>query len=58
MLPVIGKDIAPIPFDPSPNIKLTSKGTKKSGVDIFLEERSRDERSKFVISFLKAKLMF
>ncbi|EGF97152.1 uncharacterized protein MELLADRAFT_87577 [Melampsora larici-populina 98AG31] len=41
---VIGKDISPISFDTSTNTPTAVKGVKKSGVEVFLEERSREER--------------
>lgn len=41
---VIGKDIPPISFDTSTKTSTAIKGTKKSGVEVFLEERSREER--------------
>ncbi|EGG07071.1 uncharacterized protein MELLADRAFT_85981 [Melampsora larici-populina 98AG31] len=41
---VIGKDIPPISFDTSTETSTAVKGIKKSGVEVFLEERSREER--------------
>ncbi|EGG04018.1 uncharacterized protein MELLADRAFT_89719 [Melampsora larici-populina 98AG31] len=42
---VIGKDISPISFDTSTKTATAVKNTTKSGVEVFLEERSREERN-------------
>lgn len=47
-LTVIGKDISPISFDTSAETSTAFKNTKKSGVEVFLEERSHEERSEFL----------
>jgi hypothetical protein len=55
---VIGKDIPPISLNKSKKDLNVGKGKTKSGVDVFCEERSRDERSKYLNFLFKRSRIF
>jgi hypothetical protein len=58
ILTVIGKDVPAISFDTPTKTSTAVTNTKKSGVEVFLEERSREERSELWKECLSNKTVY